>query len=222
MAWVATAVVGAAVVGGVVSSRNASKARDSASKATKASSDASDAQLSFEYEKYDDWNETYGPLQDNLANYYNNVTPEYYAAVGVEKFNEEFQTSLQRIDESFAQRGIDTSSGIAGSIKSQAELDAAETRAGIRREAPRQATEDQSRFLQIGMGQNPGSSVSSTLAQKSREQSLTAQNASITAGNASTAAGNAWGAAIPQVGNAAQAWVNKPAPPANTWASNTP
>jgi len=211
MAWVATAVVGASVVTGYMGSRSASKASDAAS-------DSSQAQLSFEYEKYDDWNETYGPLQDNLAEYYNSVTPEYYAAVGVEKFNEEFQTSLQRIDESFAQRGIDPSSGISGSIKSQAELNAAETRAGIRREAPRQATEDQSRFLQIGLGQNPGSSISSTLSQQSREQAITAQNAQ-------TAAGNAWGAAIPQVEKAAQAWVNKPAataPPANTWASNTP
>ena len=200
MAWVATAVVGASVVTGYMGSR-------SASKATKASSEASDAQLSFEYEKYDDWNETYGPLQENLADYYNNVTPEYYAAVGVEKFNEEFQVGMKRIDESFAQRGIDPSSGIAGSVKSQAELDAAETRAGIRREAPRQATEDQGRFLQIGMGQNPGSSVSSTLAQKSREQAITAQNAQ-------TAAGNAWSSAIPAAGKAIEAW--NPAQPANT------
>ena len=208
MVWAATAVAGATLVSGYMGSRSADKASDAAS-------DASDAQLSFEYEKYDDWNETYGPLQDNLAEYYNNVTPEYYAAVGVEKFNEEFQTSLQRIDESFAQRGIDPSSGISSSIKSQAELDAAETRAGIRREAPRQAVEDQGRFLQIGLGQNPGSSISSTLSQQSREQAITAQNAQ-------TAAGNAWSAAIPAAGNAAQAWVDRPAPPANTWASNTP
>jgi hypothetical protein len=212
MAWAATAVAGATLVSGYMGSRSADKASDAAS-------DASAAQLSFEYEKYDDWNETYGPLQDNLAEYYNNVTPEYYAAVGVEKFNEEFQVGMKRIDESFAQRGIDPSSGISNSIKSQAELDAAETRAGIRREAPRQATEDQGRFLQIGLGQNPGSSISSTLSQRSREQSLTAQNAS-------TAAGNAWGAAIPAAGNAIEAWNAAPAAPAapsaNTWASNTP
>jgi len=212
MVWAATAVAGATLVSGYMGSRSADRASDAAS-------DASAAQLSFEYEKYDDWKATYGDLQDNLADYYNNVTPEYYAAVGVEKFNEEFQVGMKRIDESFAQRGIDPSSGISNSIKSQAELDAAETRAGIRREAPRQATEDQGRFLQIGLGQNPGSSISSTLSQRSREQSLTAQNAS-------TAAGNAWGAAIPAAGNAIEAWNAAPAapaaPPANTWASNTP
>jgi len=213
MVWAATAVAGATLVSGYMGSRSADKASDAAS-------DASDAQLSFEYEKYDDWNETYGPLQDNLAEYYNNVTPEYYAAVGVEKFNEEFQVGMKRIDESFAQRGIDPSSGIAGSVKSQAELDAAETRAGIRREAPRQANEDRSRFLQIGMGQNPGSSLSSSLANS-------ATNKANSANNAATAAGNAWGAAIPAAGNAIEAFAARPsaapaAPPANTWASNTP
>ena len=212
MAWAATAVAGATLVSGYMGSRSADKASDAAS-------DSSAAQLSFEYEKYDDWKATYGDLQDNLADYYNNVTPEYYAAVGVEKFNEEFQIGMKRINESFAQRGIDPSSGISNSINSQAELDAAETRAGIRREAPRQANEDRSRFLQIGMGQNPGSSLSSSLANS-------ATNKANSANNAATAAGNAWGAAIPAAGNAAQAWAARPAapaaPPANTWASNTP
>ena len=213
MVWAATAVAGATIVGGYMSSREASKSRKAASK-------ASAAQLSFEYEKYDDWNETYGPLQDNLAEYYNNVTPEYYASVGVEKFNEEFQVGMKRLTENFAQRGIDPDSAFAASTQAQAELGAAESRAGIRRDAPRQAAEDQGRFLQIGLGQNPGSSISSALANKST-------NAANSANSASTAAGNAWGAAIPQVGNAVGAWVNKPpaapaAPAANTWASNTP
>jgi len=202
MAWAVTAVAGATLVSGYMGSRSADKASDAAS-------DASDAQLSFEYEKYDDWNETYGPLQENLASYYNNVTPEYYAAVGLEKFNEEFQTSLKRINENFAQRGIDPSSGIASSIKSQANLNAAETRASIRRDAPRQATEDQSRFLQIGLGQNPGSSISSSLAQRS-------SNLATGANNAANAAGAAWASAIPAVGNAVTAFQNRPVTPPTT------
>jgi len=192
MVWAATAVAGATVVSGYMASKSAGDASDAAA--------ASEARaLAFEREKYDDWNETYGDIQDNLADYYNNVTPEYYAAVGVEKFNEEFQVGMKRIDENFAQRGIDPSSGISSSIKSQAKLDAAETRAGIRRDAPRQAREDQRSFLQIGLGQNPGSSLSGALAN-------TATNKANTASNAATAAGNAWSAAIPAVGNAIGAW----------------
>lgn len=219
MVWAATAVAGAAVVGGAYSSYKAAGAADDASRRAAA---AEGNALAFEYEKYDDWNATYGGLQDNLAEYYNNVTPEYYAAVGVEKFNEEFQTGMKRIDESFAQRGIDPSSGIAASVESQAELDAAESRAGIRRDAPRQAREDKRSFLQIGLGQNPSSSLSNTLAN-------TATNQANRASSAQTAAGEAVASSIPAVGNAiggaVEAW-NTPAPApaagANAWSSNTP
>ena len=48
-------------------------------------------------------------------------------------------------------------------------ISSAEARASIRREAPRQAIEDQSRFLQIGMGQNPGSSVGDELGMTGRQ-----------------------------------------------------
>jgi len=202
MAWAATAVAGATLVSGYMSSRAASKA---SSKASAAEAEA----LAFEYEKYDDWNETYGNLQDNLAEYYQNVSPEYYAAVGVEKFNEEFQIGMTRISENFAQRGIDPDSALAASTQSQAELNAAETRAGIRRDAPRQAREDQRSFLQIGLGQNPGSSLSNTLANN-------ANNRSNEANSAQNAAGNAWASAIPAVGNAASALNTHYNPPAPT------
>lgn len=199
MSWVATAVAGTALVSGYMSSREAGKASD---KAAKGDAEA----LAFEYEKYDDWNATYGNLQDNLANYYENVTPEYYAAVGVEKFNEEFQIGMQRISENFAQRGIDPDSGITASVTAQSEIDAAETRANIRRDAPRQARKDQRSFLQIGLGQNPGSSLSNALANS-------ANNKANAANSAQNAAGNAWAAAIPAVGNAAGAMYDHYNPP---------
>lgn len=206
MSWGLVAVAGATVVSGAMSSRAASKSADAAS-------DASAAQLAFEQERYDDWQAVYGPIQDNLSNYYQNVTPEYYAAVGLETFEQQYQTSMKRLDESLVQRGIDPSSGLAASMEQQAELAAAETRAGIRRDAERQAAEDQSRFLQIGLGQNPASSVSGALSQQTQmaqQQSIAAQQA----------AGQAWAAAIPAVGKAVTAW-NTPAPTTQATAGYT-
>ena len=188
MTGVATAVIGSAVIGGVVSSRSAKKATRSAERQ---SSDA----IAFEQQKYDDWNATYGPLQDNLAEYYNNITPEYYETIGLEAFQQEQEAAMARIDESLVQRGIDPSSGIAASLEAQTELDAAEGRAEIRRDAPRQAAEDKSRFLQIGLGQNPGQSMSQTLANQASaaQQRATMQQ---------QAAGQAVGAAINTAGTA--------------------
>ncbi len=195
MSWGNVAVAGAVIVSGGMSYLGSKDA-------SKASSDASAAQIAFEREKYDDWNEVYGPLQDNLTDYYSNVTPDYYASVGLEDFETQYQTSLDRIDENLIQRGIDPSSGIGASIEAQAELSAAETRASIRRDAPIKAAEDKSRFLQIGLGQNPGSSLSATMAQQTQQKADAA-----TAANAAT--GTAMAAAIPAIGTAISAYNNR-------------
>tara|TARA_R110000851_G_scaffold158030_2_gene300920 strand:+ start:5860 stop:6480 length:621 start_codon:yes stop_codon:yes gene_type:complete len=199
MSWGLVAVAGATVLSGTMSSQSASKQAKVAGK-------ASDASMAFEQVRYDDWKAVYGPLQDNLSSYYQNVTPDYYAAVGLEAFEQQYQTGLQRLDESFTQRGIDPSSGIAASLEQQAELGAAETRAGIRREAPRQAAEDKSRFLQIGLGQNPASSVSNSLSQSAKLQQQQA-------GSAGQAAGQAWGSAIESTGRAIDAYNTQPSVP---------
>ena len=133
MSWGMVAVAGATLVGGVMSS-------NSAKKAGKAAAGASDAQMQFERQKYDYWKSVYGGLQDNLSTYYNSVTPEYYAAVGLESFQKEREVATKRMDQYMAQRGL-VGSGIEASLKSQTELNAAETRATIRRDAPRLAAE---------------------------------------------------------------------------------
>jgi len=208
MSWGLVAVAGATTLSAGMSYIGSRSASKDASK-------ASAAQLAFEQEKYDDWNETYGPIQGNLANYYENVTPDYYASVGLEEFETQYQTSLTRLAESFTQRGIDPSSGIGASLESQAELSAAETRAGIRRDAPIKAAEDKSRFLQIGLGQNPGSSMSATMAQQST-------NAANTANAANAATSQAISQTIPAIGKAINAYTNRtPPPPTNYGAITT-
>lgn len=196
MSWGLVAVAGATVVGAGMS-RNAAKS------ASRDAKQASQAELAFSQEQYDDWQEVYGPLQDNLSEYYTNLTPEFYEAVGLENLEQQLQVSNQRLDEMFAQRGIDPSSGIAASIEAQGELDAAEARAGIRRDSERQVAEDKSRFLQIGLGQNPASSVQSTLAKQTT-------NLQSQANMANQAAGQATGAAIQTIGTGLSDYLNKP------------
>ncbi len=180
-------IAGATVVGAGISAHSANKASKRAEK-------ASDAQIAFEQEKYDDWQETYGPIQDNLADYYNNLSPEYYEVQGLEAFEQERAVAMQQIEENLAQRGI-TDSGVAASISSQEKLQAAQTRAGIRTAAPIQAADEKMRFLQVGLGRSPGESMSRTLAERTRasEAEATAQG---------RVAGQAIGAAVTTVGTA--------------------
>ena len=187
MSWGLVSVAGASVVGGIMSSNQASKDR-------KAAQQADANQLAFEQEKYDDWKEIYGPIQENLGNYYSNLTPDYYEAQGIQAFEEERALAMENLNAELARRGIDDS-GIAAGLFRDMELDAAETRAGIRVDAPRMVAEDQSRFLQIGLGQNPGDSMSRTLSQQ-------AQAAGARRASSEAAAGQAWGDAVRTTGQA--------------------
>ena len=186
VAGAAISAVGA-IGGAVISSKASSKASNQAA-------DAQYAQLSFDMKRYDDWQNIFGGVQENLANYYNSISPDFYVAAGLEAFEKEREAQMGKLNETLAQRGL-SNSGLAATVATENAISSAEARASIRREAPRQAREDQSRFLQIGMGQNPGSSVSSTLGN-------IATNAQTQANQASQAAGQAISSAISTTGKA--------------------
>lgn len=186
MSWSAVAVAGASVAGSLISSNASSKASKSASAASK-------EQLEFDKQRYEDWKNVYGPIQDNLSSYYSNLTPDYYETLGLEAFELERNNAMDSIETSLAQRGI-TDSGIATQIKAEADLGAATTRAQIRRQAPAQLAQEQTNFLAVGQGANPANSVSNTLSQQ-------ANSARQTANSAASASGQAWNSAIQSVGS---------------------
>lgn len=188
------AVAGATVVGGVMQ-------KNAADDATESARQASSEQLAFEREQYDDWQEIYGPLQENLADYYTNLTPEFYEAVGLQNYQKELQDTQANIRERLAQSGLSTRSGVEQSLLAQSEIEAAESRASIRSEAQRQVNEDKTRFLQIGLGQNPSSSLSQTLAQRS-------SNLQSIANQQQQASGQATAAAVESVGTALSEYFN--------------
>ncbi len=176
MTVVAAAVIGSAVVGGVVSNNASKRAAATASKSEEAS-------LDFEKQRYNDFKETYGGIEDNLADYYGGLTADYYESMGLQTFQQEFDTSMTQLNESLAQRGI-SDSGIGASLQMQGQLSAAETKAGIRRDAERQVNSDKASFLQIGLGQNPANSLSNTLANQASSARSRANSAEVAAGQA--------------------------------------
>lgn len=161
----------------------ATSASNAASDATDAQSAAEAAALDFQKQQYQDWQDIYGPIQDNLSMYYQNINPDYYEATGLANFQKERQQQLTDLNTSLAQRGL-TNSGLAATVKRENAIDTAEQRAQIRTNATQQAIADQSNFLQIGMGINPASSYGSTLNQIAQNKAVTAQNAQTAAGAA--------------------------------------
>lgn len=194
MSWGLVAGAAISVVGGVISSK---KASDDAKKARSSQGGA----LAFEQEQYDEWQATYGAIEDNLSEYYSSLTPEYYMSVGLENQEQAFETSMTRINESLAQRGIENSA-VAASLTSQAEIDNAEAKAKIRSDAPRQVAADKLNFLQVGLGQNPASSVSASM---QNNANLLQQQATLS----EQRAGQAVGSAVSTVGTGLSDYLNK-------------
>ena len=184
----AAAIGAVASVGGALISSSASK-----SAANKASA-AAKSELAFQQQQYDDWKETFGDVESNLSDYYSNLSPDYYEAAGLQAFEQERKAQMTQLRENLAQRGLATS-GVTAAVERADAINAAEQRATIRAEAPSKVAQEQSNFLQIGMGLNPSASYAQSLAQQTQLQQQ--QSAA-----ASQAAGQAWGSAISTTGKA--------------------
>ena len=185
----------AAVIGGVVSVGGAIMSSKSASKDRRAANNAEQAQLDFAKQQYDDWKAIYGPIEQNLADYYNNITPEYYETVGLEAIEAEYTVVREDLERSMAQRGL-TSSALSTAVETDVGIEEAEAKAQVRRDAPRMAAEDKSRFLQIGKGSDPSSSLSNVLSQRSSCMRSRANQSSAAAGDAAANAINVIGTGL--------------------------
>ena len=153
------AIIGAAAIGAVASNSAASKASSSAN-AAMASADAQAQlqfemgmeQLDFQKQQYEDWEAIFGPIQENLSSYYQNLTPDSYAAQGLQGLQQSYQVSRQNLDKNLASRGI-SDSGVAAAAQTQLEASRMSIAAGIKQSANDQVTQQQSSFLGLGLGQ---------------------------------------------------------------------
>ena len=156
------AIIGSAAVGAVSSSKSA-KSQSSAANAASASADAaallqyetSMEQLDFAKQQYQDWQNVFGPIQQNLANYYNSLSSDTVAALGLQSIEQEYHRSATQLDESLAKRGMTNSGALAAGFT---ELEKARMlgRADVRAQAPLVASSQKASFLSAGMGQLQG------------------------------------------------------------------
>lgn len=187
---VAAAVVGSAAVGAVGANVASNRAAGASERASERASEASQAELDFAKERYADWKAVFGDLQENLAEYYENLSPELIETQGIQAIEQERALALQRLDQQFTQRGIGTS-GLAKQAEADVNISTAQQRAQVRAEAPMRAAQEQSRFLQIGLGQNPAGSVQQSLARRTGQANLLADQRQREAFGASAAANQA-------------------------------
>ena len=153
-AMIVAAVVGAAVVGKM--------AADASKDASKRQAASAKTQLEFEQAKYNRWLDIYGDVEENLGEYYENLSPETYAAQGLQSQQQEYQAAVTQMKEHFAQ--ADISGGAVAGLESQAALENARARATVRAEAPTKVAEAQRGFVSGQVA--PTSGISTTLGQQ--------------------------------------------------------
>ena len=140
--------VGAAVTAGtaVVSTYQAHKEGKRADRAQRAAIAQADRVLEFEMEQYDRWVEIYGDIEENLGEFYDNLTPDRFIAAGLEESQQKFQAQREQTMATLDQRNL-TRSGITAALESQSKIAQAEHEAGIRRDAEFKVAEAKQSFV---------------------------------------------------------------------------
>lgn len=158
-----------------------------AKEANKIAQSSGDAAIDWEMQQYEDWKSVYGDLEQNLADYYNNLSTDEYVAQNIETFQSEQDIATTNLRETLAQRGIEQS-GLAGAVELAGEISSAESRAQIRVDAPREVAAQKSSFLQLGLATNPASNVSVALGNQATQDAADARTATAASGEAISSA----------------------------------
>ena len=197
MGWVTTAIVGSAVIGAGASIYSANKAENAQKDAANKAKAASDAQIAFQQEQYNDWKGIFGNIEQNLSKYYNNLTPEHFEALGLNNLEKSYANTKEQVQKQLARRGLDTSGAAAQSIvdltnsKAQAE-------ANLRTQAPEIANQQKMKFLGLGLGQQGvlQQGIANAYGNQAAMQQRIANNEQAIAANSWAGVGNAIGSGI--------------------------
>ena len=186
-----TGIAAFTAVAGAAGARNARKdAKNAQNQANSADQEA----LDFARSQYADWKNIFGPIQQNLSSYYQNLTPARIEAQGREAIELERDDLITRLDETFQQRGLGDTAMEASAV-ADVEKNVALQKAEVRATAPEKVAQQQLGFLSLGYNQNPAGVLQQTL-------SNSASNKQETALYKGQVAGEAIGNAVSTVGTA--------------------
>jgi hypothetical protein len=94
----------------------------------------------------------YGDLEQNLANYYKNLTPEQRTNRNLDRYDKQFKMAQDRVQQNLAQRGL-MGSGIEQETFAQMEQQAINDRLNIAEQAEQSVRNEQMGFLGYASGQ---------------------------------------------------------------------
>ena len=123
----------------------------------------------------DNWESTFGGLQDNLSDYYNNLDPDKFATQNKETFRQSMDKQMGQYNDAMAATGLQTA-GMKDQAAKEAAFQTAQGNAAIDISAPEQVAQMQQGFLNFGEGQRNS-------ADNAMQNALTRQGNYISGGN---------------------------------------
>lgn len=137
---------------GLTDTKGERDARNRANDLTDQSLQMSRENIAFQKEQLEEWEDTYGDIEQNLSNYFENLSPEKQAQLGLTASNRNFQEARRVLKETLDQRGLGGSK-FAESQLLQADIGQARDTATIRALAEEDVINKQLTFLGLGLGQ---------------------------------------------------------------------
>lgn len=199
-------------IGGMMQAESSKDAAKIAGDAAMVQAEIDEDRLEFQMQAYEDTmnniadlEEIFGPMRDNIARYYNNLSPEMYQMQGKEAIERQYQKAEENISAVFSNNGMFNSGQMAGA-RVALEASRAESLARNQQQAPQQYIQGQSQALSMGlneMASQRGQSVqqqgmvSSAMQQQGAN---TNQAGQVQAGYAQQQ-GQIWGNTLNQIGS---------------------
>jgi hypothetical protein len=169
-------IIAGATVGLIGSSMSADAAKAGSDNAAAAQK----AQLEFDMQRYNDWKDIYGPLQEDLGEHYKNLTGETLVGPELEALQKAQQESEEKIRASMAQRGLG-GGGLESQLISDTIYNVETQKALSRTTADQRAADAKQNFLNIGLGQ--GSTIAGQMHNSTNNLATTQVNAGNTQAN---------------------------------------
>ncbi len=145
------------LVGGVSQSIQAQGAYESSMDYSKRNAALSQQQMDFNTEQLlqsqyelQSLEAIFGPVRQNLADYYSNMTPETYEARMNENIGQQYDASMKQMDAEMARRGIE-GSGIQASAISEISTEKARQQSATQQQSEDYVANQQSQWLQQGL-----------------------------------------------------------------------
>lgn len=117
----------------------------------------------------DSWEGSFGGIQDNLSNYYNNLDPEKFATQNKVQFKQALDKQMKQYNETMAASGLQ-SAGMKAQAYKEAAFKTAEANAQFDISAPEQVAQMQQGFLSYGDAQRSGAQNAMSTAMANQAQ----------------------------------------------------